>query len=317
MDICELVKAVGSCYYDAMLKKIVVYVTEQLLNSEEAGIFFESLQESVDRGDITEFVCEKLDVNRSYKQMDEMLEMCVQKKEEVLFLTDLPYMFLKIKSHNIPVLPIALSMDKMDAFLGAEFLLGGLEGVTFTYLNRIYQRHHNIPWTILETKRTIIREMTVDDVEKLYEIYEEESITKYTDKLFADPEEEKAYTKEYIRTVYRFMEFGMWIIEDKQNRGRVIGRAGFAVRDGYDTPEIGYIVRREEQGKGIATEVCEAILAYGGEQLGFDEVRLIMDEQNEASLHLGKRLGFQFESDVLVDKKPMKQYIKCLNMIDK
>jgi RimJ/RimL family protein N-acetyltransferase len=234
----------------------------------------------------------------------------VKNGEELLLLTDLPYMYDKAVAHHVAALPIALAENRMAAFDGAEYLLGGLEGVDLFYLNRIYQRHHNIPWQILETERTIVREMTVDDVDALYDIYKEPSITMYTDKLFDDPNEEKAYTKEYIAKIYRFMEFGVWIVEDKYQSGHIIGRAGLSLREGFEEPELGYVIAVAEQKKGYATEVCQAIIDYAKEYLEFRTIRAIMTKDNEASRRLCTKLNFAFDRLVTIDGIEMEQY--CL-----
>ena len=49
-----------------------------------------------------------------------------------------------------------------------------------------------------------IREITVKDVPQLYELYRDASITAFMEPLFADPEQEIAYTKDYIENVYGF-----------------------------------------------------------------------------------------------------------------
>ncbi len=51
------------------------------------------------------------------------------------------------------------------------------------FLERIYQRKHGIPWRVIETERTYLREMTVEDVDALYEIYAQEGMTDFIEPL--------------------------------------------------------------------------------------------------------------------------------------
>lgn len=247
-----------------------------------------------------------------WKLMERVENCFSEEAEQLLFITDLPYMYTKAVRKKVASLPVALSQDKMDAFHGAKYLLGGLDGIGFLYLNRIYQRHHNIPWRILETERTIVREMTVEDVDSLYEIYKEPSITKYTDNLFQDKEEEKAYTREYIETIYYFLEFGVWIVQDKQNPDVIIGRAGLSMREGFEEPELGYIIAVPYQKKGYATEVCMAIIRYAKEQLAFKKLRIVMSKDNIASRRLCAKLGFTPAGSLEVNGKEMEQYVRAL-----
>lgn len=315
-----------------MLRKIIIYLSDELYNSAEGKAFYGGLvkSEEVEAGQCSIVYAglsgkhsiflsgnrEKTDSqglsDSPWQLMEQLENSFLEEAEELLFVTDLPYMYVKAHRKKVAALPIALSQDKMDSFGGAKYLLGGLEGIDFFYLNRIYQRHHNIPWHILETQRTLVREMTVKDVDGLYEIYKEPSITKYTDNLFQDKEEEKAYTKEYIETVYYFLEFGVWIVQDKQNPGVIIGRAGLSMREGFEEPELGYIIAVPYQKKGYATEVCGAIIRYAKEQLGLKGLRIVMSEDNIASHRLCAKLGFTFAGRIEVNGKEMEQYVRAL-----
>ena len=72
----------------------------------------------------------------------------------------------------------------------------------------------------------------------------------------------------------------------------VIGRAGLTVREGYDSPELGFVIGKSWQGQGLAYEVCSAILEYARE-LGIPEVIAFAKPENKASLRLLQKLGFR------------------------
>lgn len=103
--------------------------------------------------------------------------------------------------------------------------------------------------------------------------------------------EEIAYTRDYIRYQYGIYDFGMWIIEDGQS-GEVIGRAGLDLRPDREDAELGYMIRKNRQGQGLAYEVCTAILAYAKEELGFEKLFARTRKENLASVMLLKKLGF-------------------------
>ena len=50
----------------------------------------------------------------------------------------------------------------------------------------------------------ILREMTVQDVDRIYLLYEDPRVTEYMEALFSDPEEEKVYT------VFMDLGYGCW-----------------------------------------------------------------------------------------------------------
>lgn len=164
------------------------------------------------------------------------------------------------------------------------------------YLDKIYRRYQKIPWDILETKHCLVRETTVEDVESFYEIYREPSITRYMDGLYADKERERAYAKDYIDKVYAFYGFGIWTVLEKQKPGeegepQIIGRAGICGREGYDEPELGFVIAADRQGLGYATEVCRAILQYGHDELGFDKILSFVHPENAASVRVCEKIG--------------------------
>jgi len=169
------------------------------------------------------------------------------------------------------------------------------------YLEGVYRRFRGIPWDILETEHCLVRETTVGDVGEFYRIYREPSITEYMDSLYEDPEKERDYIRNYIDKVYAFYGFGIWTVLEKpeadckgaetDNAPQVIGRAGLCYREGYEDPELGFIIAADKQGKGYATEVCRAILAYGYEELGFERILAFVRPGNKASLRVCEKLG--------------------------
>lgn len=171
-----------------------------------------------------------------------------------------------------------------------------------SYLDRVYRRFHNIPWDILETERCLIRETVEEDVDSFYEIYSDPEMVRYTEALYPEIEQEKQYVREYIEKVYRYFEFGVWTVLWKET-GEVIGRAGFSVRGGYDLPELGFVIGMPWQRKGIAYEICKAILDYGAAEFGFEKVQVLVEPGNEASLGLCRKLGFDGEQVVTEGNK--------------
>jgi len=179
------------------------------------------------------------------------------------------------------------------------------------YVEKVCRRLLGLPWNILETPRLLVRETVPDDVDPFCEIYNHPDITKYTDGLYPDREQERKYIQEYIEKVYTFYEFGVWTVVERESRA-VVGRAGFSYRAGFKEPELGFIIGAPWQRRGYAWEVCRAILQYGGETLGFKAVQALVEPGNEASVKLCKRLGF---CDDNVIKYNGNKYIRFLKKL--
>lgn len=218
-------------------------------------------------------------------------------------ITDIPKLCRLAATEQIPSLLFLHEGNQNAPMQQIPYAVMDFEGIDYAYLCDIYKRFFHIPWTILETERCVLREMTPEDLDALYEVYADPEISRYTEALYEDREQELAYMKDYIEHVYRFCGLGIWVIVEKQIN-RLIGRAGLAFRDGYDTPEIGFIIGKEYQRRGYAYEVCRAILKYC-KSLDMKTIRVIYQKENRASEELCKKLGFVITGAFSEDGKDM------------
>ena len=152
----------------------------------------------------------------------------------------------------------------------------------------------------------------MDDVDAFYQIYKEAVITEYMEDLYADRNEEIAYIQDYIKKVYHFYGYGIWTIEEKKS-GLVIGRAGISWREGFDLPELGFVIGVPWQRKGYAYEVCTAILTYAKEELGITRVQALVMKGNEKSARLCEKLGFVCEGEVCLEGIMYLRYVSIYN----
>lgn len=182
-------------------------------------------------------------------------------------------------------------------FSGIRYLMENPEDMEPAYLERVYRRYRGIPWDILETERCILRETVEEDVDAYFEIYSNPDIVRYTERLYPEKEQEKEYIRKYIDTVYRYYEYGVWTVLWKET-GEIIGRAGISMREGYSIPELGFVIGVPWQGKGVAYEICRAILRYGKEEHGFEQIQALVRPQNNASLALCRKLGFATQKEI-------------------
>lgn len=167
---------------------------------------------------------------------------------------------------------------------GTRYAVESLAELDVEYLERVRRRYNHIPWDIGETERCLIRELSLSDLPALYELYDKPGMTDYVEPLY-DYETELEYQKAYIENMYGFYEYGMWLVFSKET-GELIGRAGL------EHNEMGYMIAPELWNRGYATEVCRFIIDYARENTDFEELYCRIDERNEASVRLAKKLGF-------------------------
>lgn len=218
--------------------------------------------------------------------------------EDSLYITDSSTVLQTLTENGLPVAVYLHEDNREESLSGAHYAFEEPQGLDAVYAERVLRRYKDIPWDILETERCFLRETTPDDVDAFYEIYSEPGMTRYTEDLYESKVSERGYIREYIEKVYRYFEFGVWTVILKET-GEIIGRAGLNVREGYDMPELGYVIGKLWQGQGIATEVCEGVLRYARIEFGFKKIMTLIQEENEASLQVAKKLGFQVQEELM------------------
>jgi len=223
-------------------------------------------------------------------------------QEAVLFVTDDAETAEKLKSSGEAVLIYLHEGNRRQDFSKYLFAVEDPEELEPEYVERVWRRLKGLPWKILATDRLQVRETIPEDVDAFYAIYSHPAVTKYMEGLYPEVEQEKQYVREYIEKIYTYYGFGVWTVVEKES-GAVIGRAGISYREGFEIPELGFVIGVPWQGKGYAEEACRAILDYGWKALGFDQVQALVEPGNQSSVRLCEKLGFWQEDTVTLNQK--------------
>ncbi len=149
---------------------------------------------------------------------------------------------------------------------------------------------------ILETERTILREVTRDDAEFILDLLNQPSFIKYIgDRNVRTGAGAVEYIKSRFTHSYRQFGFGMYAVESKET-GTPIGICGFVKRDSLPDADIGFAFLPQFEKKGYAFESANAVLNYGRDVLGLERVLAITSKDNESSGRLLAKINFKFES---------------------
>ncbi|MCI8598526.1 MAG: GNAT family N-acetyltransferase [Lachnospiraceae bacterium] len=176
---------------------------------------------------------------------------------------------------------------------GCRILLEGFQEIDHIFLQNVHTRALGLPVQIAETKRLLIREMTLDDLDEVNALYQEGDSACPMPELFLERQEEEEKIKAYIAYMYGLYQFGMWVVIEKKSQ-KMVGRAGFGFADYLNFSEIdmGYLIGRSYRRRGYAEEACRAVLSYANQILDFPGVSAYIDRDNLISLHLIEKLGF-------------------------
>ena len=90
-------------------------------------------------------------------------------------------------------------------------------------------------------------------------------------------------------------DFVLGIFE--RDESRVLGGSGLHTRHGPEALEIGYWLRADSEGKGLASEAAAALTRVAFELCGVDRVEIRIDPANERSQRVPERLGFTRRGD--------------------
>jgi [ribosomal protein S5]-alanine N-acetyltransferase len=155
--------------------------------------------------------------------------------------------------------------------------------------------------TAIERDIPIMRERILGDDDVMRHVFQGGPMT-----------EEKA--EEMMRKHFTFGDSltGIAILTERPT-GDIIGFAGLfpcAALEADDF-EIGFVLARRAWGKGIASEIGEAQLAFGFGRLGRARLLALASAENTASIRTLEKLGMRHHSDVMPSGRSLRR-VYCI-----
>lgn len=153
----------------------------------------------------------------------------------------------------------------------------------------------------LETNRLIIRPYKKDDIQECFELMQNKELFTYMDMEVMSFEEYKGLFQWLIDS------YNMGFDEDFKYSFNItlkessthIGWCGIGVLD-YDKKqkEIYYLIGRDHWGKGYAKEATTALLEYGFNVIGLNEIVALCKPENIASRNIIENIGLKYRYTV-------------------
>ncbi|MGB8450981.1 MAG: GNAT family N-acetyltransferase [Anaerocolumna sp.] len=211
---------------------------------------------------------------------------------------------------GIPVIGYVNEHSGKQDLSAASILIEGFNEINYKFIENIYLRAHNIPITIAITNRLIIRELSINDIPDMYQIYQNPEVKKYIPDIDEYLENEIEKHKAYIKNVYNFYGYGLWGVFSKET-GDLIGRCGIQnnIINGKEEIELGYVLDVNHWGYGYAIECIKAILTYAFQELHMERIVALIHPLNTRSVRVAERVNMKKEQVIKKDGNELLLYI--------
>jgi RimJ/RimL family protein N-acetyltransferase len=152
---------------------------------------------------------------------------------------------------------------------------------------------------ILDTQRLIFRHLIMDDLDKLFALYQDVEIRRYFPEGILSYEDTKEELEWHMNGHPEYPELCLWATIHKET-GKFIGRCGLLPWeiDGKLEVEIAYLLDKSFWGQGLATEAANGILRYGFWTLKLSRLICLIDPENIPSQKVAEKIGMTLEKRV-------------------
>ena len=145
----------------------------------------------------------------------------------------------------------------------------------------------------IETERLLLRPVTLDDADAMFEYASDRENTRYTFPTNQSLEE----TKNNIAQFYLANPLGRWGIELKSS-GQFIGTIDLHKIDTVlKKAAIGYIINKKYWKQGLTTEATRAVIELAFEKIGMNKLTALHDKDNPASGKVMEKSGMRYSHD--------------------
>lgn len=148
---------------------------------------------------------------------------------------------------------------------------------------------------VLETERLLLRKVTFDDAEDLFDYGSNEEVTRFVTWDTYQTIDDALQFIEMIIGRYQNSEVAPWGIEEKAT-GKLIGTIDFVWwQPQHKKAEMGYALSRKYWNKGIMTEAAKAVVAFGFEQMDLVRIQARCLVDNTGSSRVMEKAGMTYE----------------------
>jgi RimJ/RimL family protein N-acetyltransferase len=137
----------------------------------------------------------------------------------------------------------------------------------------------------IETERLRLRPVAVDDLDEVVRLHEDPEVARF----MGSPDRE--WLVEWVEGSDREwteLGYGRMVVLDRVG-GRFLGRTGLKHWPQFEETEVGWALRPEARGRGLATEAARAVLEWS-EQFELPYLTAMIRPDNAPSIAVAERL---------------------------
>ncbi|WP_172281797.1 GNAT family N-acetyltransferase [Chryseobacterium sp. LAM-KRS1] len=171
-------------------------------------------------------------------------------------------------------------------------------------------KNHPKEGNFYETERLILRPITVDDREFIFDLYNRPKFIKFIgDRHLKNDSDAEAYIKNRFLPQLERLGFGNYLVITKEGNNKV-GAVGIFEREGLEILDIGFSLLDEFEGKGYAYEAALKVKSIGMDDFGLKKISAITSKDNFSSQKLIEKLGLKFQKYVSLpgDNEELRYY---------
>ncbi|MBU3869532.1 GNAT family N-acetyltransferase [Streptomyces sp. 4503] len=162
----------------------------------------------------------------------------------------------------------------------------------------------------LRTARLLLEQYRREDEDAFVALFQDRRVSRWMGDGKPVPEaEDRALFGRIFTKVYARRLFDVWAVREE---GRYVGHAEIKPTGVTGGHEIVYALAPEAWGRGLGTELAEAVVGHGFGALGLSAVHATVTAANDASLSLLTRLGFAHRRDIEEDDGTT---TRCLTLV--
>jgi RimJ/RimL family protein N-acetyltransferase len=155
---------------------------------------------------------------------------------------------------------------------------------------------------VLETDRLVLYRLTKADAIHMFDLMNTEGWLQFIgDRGIRTKADAERYLAEKLMPAYTSVGFGFYAVREKIS-GCFTGICGLVKRDSLTDVDLGFAFLDAYKKRGYGFESAKGVMQYAHETLKQERLLAIVQPDNQASIGLLEKLGFQFERIV---KMPM------------